>query len=320
MQKKRNKHVLNLLTNNLIFIASVGRGGKSFLLPLVSTLEKTEMFICNSVAENVYYLNYLKLLNDDSAHYLFKHIYNEKIYNLNIGRELSKRKYDYSSINKYKNPKIYFQREKSIKEGDIKIKDIKNEKNNYPIQFHNILMKPPFIFKCFPKSKVIFIDRHPVDVMFDWMQKKYSGQFYSNPRNTTYSFKYKKKAFPFWCNGHENEFAKLSNVYEKTIFLFEKLYVIQKKNYLRYKKKYKNKLLLVKFEKLVEETDNQIKYVAKFLNLKKSKFTDSEIKKQNGNREKTNFSRKIKRDNLIKNISEKFKTKLINLEKLYKKK
>ena len=26
------------------------------------------------------------------------------IYNLNIGRELSKRKYDYSSINKYKNP------------------------------------------------------------------------------------------------------------------------------------------------------------------------------------------------------------------------
>ena len=320
MQKKHNKHVLNLLTNKLIFVASVGRGGKSFLLPLVSTFEKTEMFVCNSVAENVYFLNYLKLLNDDSAYYLFKHIYNEKIYNLNIGRELSKRKYDYSSIKKYKNPKIYFQREKSIKEGDIKVKDIKNEKNNYPIQFHNILMNPSFIFKTFPKSKVIFIDRHPVDIIFDWMQKKYSGQFYSNPRNTTYAFKHKKKAFPFWCNGHENEFDKLSNVYEKTIFLLEKLYVIQKKNYLKYKKEYKKKLLLVKFEKLVEETDFQIKNVAKFLNLKKTKFTASEIKKQNGNRGDTSLARKIKRDKIIQSVSRKFKTKLINLEKLYLKK
>ncbi len=320
MQKKQNKHILNLLTGKLIFVASVGRGGKSFLLPLVSTFEKTEMFICNSVAENVYFLNYLKLINDDSAYYLFKHIYNEKIYNLNIGRELSKRKYDYSSINKYKNPKIYFQREKSIKEGDIKIKDIRNEKNNYPIQFHNILMNPPFIFKCFPKSKVIFIDRHPVDLIFDWIQKKYSGQFYSNPRSTSYAFKFKKKAYPFWCDGHQNEFAKLNNVYEKTIFLLEKLYVVQKKNYFKYKKRYKKKLLLVKFEKLVEETDIQIKNVAKFLNLKKSKFTTLEIKKQNGNRDDISLDRKIKRDKIINNVSEKFKKKLIRLEKLYLKK
>ena len=37
--------------------------------------------------------------------------------------------------------------------------------------FHNVLLKPEFIFKSFPKSKVIFIDRHPVDLIFEWIKK-----------------------------------------------------------------------------------------------------------------------------------------------------
>lgn len=320
MQKKNNP-IMNVLTGKLIFLGGVTRSGKSFLCPIVSSFKKTEMFICNSTAENIYYLNYLKMINDECAYYLFKHIYNEKIYNLNIGRDLNRRKFDYSSINKFKNLKIYLQREKSKKEGDIKIKDIRKSQNNYPIMFHDILINPIFIFKSFPKSKIIFIERDPVDLIFEWKQKKYHGQFYSNPRNTTLSFDFKKKvSYPFWCRGYENEFAKLKNSYEKVIFLLEKLYGIQKKNYLKYKKKYKKNILLLKFEKLVQETDIEIIKVQKFLDLEKSEFTNSEIKNQKGNRVYTNLVRKIKRDKIIKNVSSKFKKKLVELEKLYVKK
>ena len=317
MSKKKIRYSKNLLSEKLIFVGGVTRCGKSFLLPLVSSLKKTEMFFCNSVAENIYFLNYLKLIDDTSASYLFKHIYNEKIYNLNIGRELSKRIFDYSSIRKCKNPNIYYQREKSIKEGDVKIKEIKKEKNNYPIMIHNVLLKPEFIFKSFPKSKVIFIDRHPVDLIFEWIEKKYYGKFYSNPRCTTPSFESKKKTYPFWCYGYEKEFFKLSNVYEKTIFLFEKLYVVQKKNYLRFRKKYLKNLLLVKFNKLVEKTNKELKIIEKFLNIKESKFTPIEIKKQRGNRKNADHLHKNKRDIIIRNISDKYKKKLIELEKLY---
>ncbi len=239
MQKK-NSPILNILTGQLIFLGGVTRSGKSFLCPIVSTFKKTEMFICNSIAENIYYLNYLKMINDQSALYLFRHIYNEKIYNLNIGRDLNRRKFDYSSINKYKNHKIYHQREKSKDEGDIKIKNIRRDQNNYPIMFHDVLINPNFIFKSFPKSKVIFIERDPVDLIYEWKEKKYYGQFYSNPRNTTLAFKFNKKvSYPFWCKGHENEFIKLNNTYEKTIFLIDKLYGLQKNNYLKYKKNIK---------------------------------------------------------------------------------
>lgn len=320
MQKK-NKLIINVLTDKLIFLGGLTRSGKSFLCPIISTFKNTEMFICNSAAENIYYLNYLKMIDDQSALYLFRHIYNEKIYNLNIGRDLNRRKFDYSSIKRYKNQKIYLQREKSPKEGDIKIKDIKRDLNNYPVMFHDVLINPNFIFKSFPKSKMIFIERDPVDLIYEWKEKKYYGQFYSNPRNTTPAFKFSKKDYyPFWCVGHEKEFIKLNNTYEKTIFLIEKLYKIQKNNYLKYKKKYKKNILILKFEKLVQETNIEILKIEKFLNIKKSRFTDLEIKNQNGNRNNIDLTHNRRRDKIIKNISDKFKKKLIELEKLYLKK
>ena len=63
-------------------------------------------------------------------------------------------------------------------EGDIKIKDIRKTQNNYPIMFHDILINPNFILNP-SKIKVIFIERHPVDLIFEWKEKKYYGDFYS---------------------------------------------------------------------------------------------------------------------------------------------
>ena len=320
MQKKNNP-IINLLTNKFIFIGGVTRSGKSFLCPIISSFKKTEMFIVNSIAENIYYLNFLKLIDEKSASYLFKHIYNEKIYNFNIGRDLNWRNFDYSSITKYKKPRMYDQRQKSKKEGDIKIKDIRDEKHNYPIMFHDVLIDPKFIFKSFPKSKIIFIDRDPIDLIYEWKTKKYYGQFYSNPRNTTLSFKYNNKLFyPYWCKGHEHQFSKLNNVYEKTIFLLDILYSTQKKNYIKYKKKFNKNMLIVNFQKLTEKTFTEINIIEKFINLKKSKFTNLEIKKQNGNRKYIESLRQKKKNEILNNVSNKFKKRLIHLEELYFKK
>ena len=74
------------------------------------------------------------MMSDDISNYFFKQIYNEKIYNLNIGRDLNRRKFDHSNIKKNKNYKIYLSREKSLKEHDIKIKDIRILK----IIIHNV--------------------------------------------------------------------------------------------------------------------------------------------------------------------------------------
>ena len=97
----------------------------------------------------------------------------------------------------------------------------------------------------------------------------------------------------------------------------EKLYKVQKKNYLKYKKKYKKNILLLKFEKLTEKTDKEIKKIEKFLNTKKNTYTASEIKYQKGNRNDKILIYKTRRNKIIRNISDKFKKKLIELENLY---
>ena len=83
------------------------------------------------------------------------------------------------------------------------------------------------------------------------------------------------------------------------------------------KKKYNKKLLLIKFESLVENTDIEINKIGKFLNLTKSNFTKKEIKNQRGNRSSTYPERLIRRKKIMNNISNKYKNKLMKLEKIY---
>ena len=74
------------------------------------------------------------------------------------------------------------------------------------------------------------------------------------------------------------------------------------------------------FQKLTEKTFTEINIIEKFLNLKKSKFTNLEIKKQNGNRKYIESLRQKKKNEILNNVSNRFKKRLINLEKLYFKK
>ena len=319
MQIKKKKPDTNLLTSDLVFIGGLTRSGKSFLCPIISSLNNSETFICDSIAENIYYANFLKKIDDDYAKFFLKLIYNEKIYNLRIGRNLNRRDADYSSITHSVIQKIYDKREKSTKEGDDIINKIKKDKNFFPIMFHDVLLKPKLIFESFQNSKIIFIERHPVELIYEWENKKYYGDFYSNPRNMTLSHKYNDKLYPYWCFDSEQEFSNLKNSFEKTIFLIEKLYTKQKKNFLSLNKKNKKNIMIIKYDAMVGTTNYKLKAILSFLKTTKGKKTNYIIKKQNGNRDLNNEFKKKQREKILSCISLEYKKKLYKLEKIYEK-
>ena len=37
--------------------------------------------------------------------------------------------------------------------------------------FHDPLINPELILKSFPKSKIIFVDRHPQELIEEWIKK-----------------------------------------------------------------------------------------------------------------------------------------------------
>ena len=310
---------IKLISSNIIFIGGVTRSGKGFLCPIASSFKNFEMFFMSSIAENISYVDKLKRINTKYSRFLIKLIFNEIIYNLNIGRNLNQRKSDYTSISKFKDPKIYQDRMKGI-EGDRVVKRIAKEKNNYPVMFHDPLINPEILLNSFPNSKIIFVDRHPVELIDEWIKKKYSGGIYENPRNVILTIKYKDKNFPYWCHRKLDKIYKAKNYYIKTVYSLSELIYKQKKNFSNLNKKLKKRVFQVKFDQLVQNTNLEIKKITKFLNCKTSKSTKKTILQQKGNR-KINLNNREKRKKEIIKLLDKETVKLFNqLEKSYNEK
>lgn len=290
---------LKLFTSNLVFIGGVTRSGKGFLCPIASSFEKFEMFFMSSIAENISYIDKLKRINPKYSSFLIKLIFNDIIHNLNIGRNINLRKTDYTSILKFKTPKMYLDRMK-VTDGDQMIKKIAKEKNNYPVMFHDPLINPELLLNSFPNAKIIFVDRHPVELIEEWMVKKYSGDIYQNARNEILSIRYKNKMYPYWCAKKIDKIYKAKNHYIKTVYSLSELVFQQKRNLNNLGKDHRKRVLLTKFDQLVQNTNLEIKKITKFLNCKTSKYTKKIILKQKGNRKINLDIRKNKIQKIVK--------------------
>ena len=104
------------------------------------------------------------------------------------------------------------------------------------------------------------------------VKKKYSSSFFRNPRNLTLATRYKDKNFPYWCfKKTDTRFTKQKIIISKQ-FIHSEL-VFQQKNLSKLSNNYKKRVLLIKFDQLAENTDNEIKKITKFLRCKTSKYT-----------------------------------------------
>ena len=311
------KTFTNLISSNFIFIGGLTRSGKSFLCPIVSSFKRTEMFLIDSIIENISYMNAINKINFEAAKYLIQLNLNERAYNQLLSRNVNFRKLDYSSVINSKNYTEYKKR-LLIKDGDSIVKKIKKKNPIFPVMFHDVLINPKLLLESFPKAKIIYIERDPVDLVSEWIKKEYSGDFFSNPRNVTLSFKFKKKIFPYWCFDKTSEYLKIKNNFDKVVFLLNNLLTLQKKNYHIYKKKNKKNILYFKFDQLVTNTDKIIKKISKTLGTELSKHTNSFIKKARGNRVIDKNKREKSRSKIVDKLSPKYKKIFFKLEKNYK--
>lgn len=164
-----NLYLCKNITENVIFISGITRSGKSILCPIVSSFKKVENFTLNSTAEISVALFSLNLITKNVAKYLIKTSYNEIFYNLSIGRNINLKKFDYSSILNHKSLHEYRNR---ISSHDYKINFKKILKRNFfPTMFHDMVYGIDLLLEIFPKSKILNLERHPVDLLCSWKKK-----------------------------------------------------------------------------------------------------------------------------------------------------
>ena len=135
---------LNLCAKKIIIITGMTRSGKSLLCPIISSLKDSEQFFFNTIAENILQMHYMKKINFNVADHLIKKTINECIYDKILGRNLNTKKSDFTSINLYKNKKIYMKRIDLPKSKNLE-NSIELKKNTFPILFHSGFINLPLI-------------------------------------------------------------------------------------------------------------------------------------------------------------------------------
>ena len=305
---------LNLCAKKIIIITGMTRSGKSLLCPIISSLKDSEQFFFNTIAENILQMHYMKKINFNVADHLIKKTINECIYDKILGRNLNTKKSDFTSINLYKNKKIYMKRIGLPKSKNLE-NSIELKKNTFPILFHSGFINLPLIQNSFNNPDIINISRHPVDLISSWLKKNYGRINSSSTIITSCTYNYNNYQLPFWCFGIEKEFIKQKTNEDRILRIIFNLNNKFKKNYLKLKSK-KN-VYLIKMDTLVTQPNKSLENICDQFKLRKSIFLKQVLREQRCPRIIDLEKRKKNEKKILSNLSNDNKVILGNMIRDY---
>lgn len=208
----------NTLLHKLCIVDGVGKCGKSIMLDFLGSfpgMEKQDFVSCLEYISLAYKYN---KISKDIAMAILQTEIDTELYNNMIGRYVNMRLSDDTSVYKYHSPEKYLQR--SLEPGGpIVTEKVLKEKPIYLSWAHDLINKSDLIFETFQhKLEWIYINRRPIDIIFEWNKQGYSQRMSVDPTEMQYNIKYKNFVVPELALGWEEEFLNSSPL-ERTIKL-----------------------------------------------------------------------------------------------------
>src|SRR3990167_4674421 len=178
-----------------------------------------------------------------------------ELYNNMIGRYVNTRLSDYTSLYRYHTPEKYLQR--SLEDGGPCIhKNVLAEKPINICWTHDLINKSDIVFEAFgDKLEWIYLNRRPVDLIYEWGAQQYSQRMAQDPTEMQYNIQFNDKTVPEIAAGWEEEFLNISP-YERTVKMIHTYFSLNLKA-LQQKRHYKN-ISVFNFEDLVTNPHREI--------------------------------------------------------------
>ena len=313
--------------NKILFIDGPPRSGKSALCQTVVALKNMEHvdlcydfeYIFAGLVKKKIDLTFAKeFINSHFSRYTFDKI---------LGRNINLRKDDFSGIYNFYNPKLYLDR---LKQSEFKryhyAKSTKQNKNDYvlkelnsslkyfPFQSHYLLENFSILKKLNLNFKLIRLSRHPIDIIYSQIKrgrgKIIGNKKYQYYRNATYNLKKKSIFIPWFVDIAERKyinFAETERIVYTTIQNLEKLEKI----------KTDKRVIIIDFDKLCTNPNNEFKKICRFLSVKSQKNLSGYLVRSNLPRKIDYHERKKKYKFILKNIKSLKLKKKLN-DKIYK--
>lgn len=266
-----------LLPNKIIIIDGIARTGKLLLATLVSSFSKTEHFELGRNFEDISPSIKFKKIKIDYAEAFIKNNLNELIYNKYLSRNVNFRPTDRTGVYNSSNFKLYKKRLKT-KEGDRVIKLIKKEKRNILFVTHDLMTTISSFNKLNLKYKMIYLYRNPFDTIISWYKRGHGKRLGEDLREFSLLIKNKKKKFP-WYQQLIGKFNKMEEVEACATFIYH-LNKNSIRNFKKLDKKYKKNILVFDYLEIIQNKNNELKTISKFLKSSFTKKTNDLLKEE----------------------------------------
>jgi len=288
----------------VVFVSGATRSGKIVLSRILSSLDNFENIRVDHLTEQLAVMNKLGEISDEACITLLKYSIHFMTYDNYVGRNSNFKPADYTSIWNTPNPKKYFERLFSNNkhygdgaEGDKAIKNIKNSKLFFHMMIHYELMHVRIFLKAFPKCKIYHLRKHPVDLIFSWLNKGYGKEFYQNPRVSVMSIKYKNFIIPYYAVGWEEQFIALNET-DKVIYMINHMNQESSRELAKLSFQDNKRVTSIYFDDLVMYPDKYIKILCEDLNTNPTHYIDTVFEEENIPRIIENNQRQKKLDEI----------------------
>ena len=265
--------------HDVVFISGLTRSGKALLCPIVSSFDNTEKIYFEPNFENLLELKHINCIEENTLIYLLRSHMNLMIYNDAIGRNVNCRPDDYTSVWNYSDPLTYMLRMK-LPDGDKVYQDIKKTNRLFSLMLHDGLWHADYIFKAFSSSKLIHMQRHPIDLIYSWLSKGLGGPAYSNLRTNIVTYEFNNTVVPYYAFGWEEQYLSLGEG-DRVIYMISKLLNMHLHAYNQLDEKNKNKVLFVNHQVLASSPWETIENIETFLDSKITPHTEKVLEREN---------------------------------------
>lgn len=282
----------NIFNDKICYISGMNRSGKSLLVSILPSINKTEIINKDPLLYLISSMNENNEISLKASKHLISVLLTNINYSNHIGRKINLKKVDETSVYKLQNFRKY------LKKIDLKkIKKINLEKKNIIFfDIHNILTNLKLWSKINKNFKLINIERHPIELVYSLYKNGFGKHI---PTSVTQLLLYKENNIyvPYNAYRWKEKYSTLN----KLDRIINEVYFIQKKStkqFQLYKKK-KN-ILRIKYEDILKNPLFHLKKINKFLGLN-SKINFSKYRSTINFNKISNQKNILKKYNFIKN-------------------
>ena len=202
----------NQLLNELILVDGIGRSGKVMLAEIITGFERVEKQDYHEFLEYIPLAYKYNKIEKDIAIAILQTQMDTELYKNMIGRSVNTRPSDYTSLYKYHSPEIYLKRQ-TAEDGPIIAQVVQDEKPVYLNWCHDMIQKSDIVFEAFKeKVKLIYINRRPIDIIYEWDQKDFGERIASDPTEMQYIIDYNGRLVPEMTFGWEDEYLQMNSL------------------------------------------------------------------------------------------------------------